>query len=363
MVRSIRSRTVLAALIAVLAAGACSDPASGPGGPPQSPGASGRDISPSPPASPPVLTVTPLPSAPPAPAPAVSGPGVATIGPDGADLAEAPAGRITGKLRAGVVVPVSAVQNGWAKILTPCELTKWLPVGSAVSSGRSEVVLDPGHGGNEPGATGPGGLAEKTVNLAVASRAAEILAGRGVTALLTRSDDYRATLNFRTELARAAHPAILVSVHHNAEPDGKMDRPGSETYYQIGSPASKRLAGLMYEEALRALSAFRADWVGDRDAGAKWRPNSRGGDYYGILRLAKEQGITAILAELAFISNPSEEALLATGETRNAEAQAVAQAAIRYLRSQDPGSGFTTPYPREQPAGPGGGRTGCSDPV
>lgn len=308
------------------------------------------------------LLVSPLPPAAPAPLPNLDGPGAALVRPEGTELAGARAGRPIGRLKGGIPVRVSAVEDGWAKILTPCEYERWVPVSSMITLPRPRVVLDPGHGGGESGAVGPAGLAEKSVNLAVASRAAELLHSRGIAALLTRTDDYRATIGFRVELAAAARPALLLSIHHNAEPDGPRDGPGTETFYQIGSPDSRRLAGLMYEEAIRFLSPLQADWVADRDAGAKWRPNSSGGDYYGILRRAREAGIPAILAELAFISNPSEETLLAKEQTSNLEAEAVAQAVTRYLRTGDPGSGFTTPYPRDAPAGPGGGRTGCVDP-
>ncbi|MGI8426144.1 MAG: N-acetylmuramoyl-L-alanine amidase family protein [Actinomycetota bacterium] len=292
----------------------------------------------------------------------LAAPGVLKIGASGTELTLSPGGPPAGRLRPGVQVPFSAVSNGLAKVVTPCELTRWIPLASATALPRPQVVLDPGHGGKETGATGPSGLAEKTINLAIASKAAELLGARGIETMITRTDDYRATLGFRTALASAARPDLMISIHHNADPDGKTDRPGSETYYQIGAPASKRLAGLMYEEAIRVLTPLKADWVGDTDAGAKWRPNSSGGDYYGILRLARRAGVTAILAEMAFVSNPSEEALLGKEETRDLEAEAVAQAVTRFLGSKDPGSGFTTPYPRSAPAGPGGGRTGCTDP-
>lgn len=294
--------------------------------------------------------------------PPFSAPGVLTIGPAGASLAGAPGDRVSGRLRAGIPVPYSAVQSGWVRILTPCEQTKWIRVEEGISVSRPLVMLDPGHGGDEQGAVGPSGLTEKSVNLDVASKAAELLTAQGVPVILTRTGDYRATLGFRVALAGAVRPDLLVSIHHNADPDGRMDRPGSETYYQFRSQDSKRLAGLMFEEAIRALSLLPADWVGDTDAGAKWRLNSRGEDYYGLLRRAREAGVTSILAELAFVSNPSEEALLSRDETRRLEADAVARAVIRYLRSKDPGSGFTTPYPRTEPAGPGGGRGGCVDP-
>jgi N-acetylmuramoyl-L-alanine amidase len=228
---------------------------------------------------------------------------------------------------------------------------------------QAAVVLDPGHGGDESGATGTGGLTEKALNLEVARRTQALLSSKGIPTLLTRSDDYRATLNFRVAIAKSVKPQVMVSIHHNADPDGARDKPGTETYYQFTSPDSKRLAGLVYEEVVKDLSTLGAQWVGDTDAGAKWRLNTRGGDYYGILRASGGAGVTAVLAELAFLSNSSEEALLSRADVQDLEASAIARGIERYLRSKDPGSGFTTPYPRQQPAGPGGGAQGCVDPA
>jgi N-acetylmuramoyl-L-alanine amidase len=170
------------------------------------------------------------------------------------------------------------------------------------------------------------------------------------------------TLAARAAVVQAVQPALFISVHHNAEPDGPFPRPGSETYYQVASPESKRAAGLVYEELIAALSLFEADWMADTDAGAKYRTSGSGDDYYGVLR--RTQGVPAVLSEALFVSNPTEEALLARDDVRRAEADALARAAERFLTTDDPGSGFTEPYPRETPAGGGGGSgPDCVDPA
>jgi N-acetylmuramoyl-L-alanine amidase len=289
--------------------------------------------------------------------------GVLVTGPKGARLAREPGGATFARLRAGVAVSYDAVDGSWARVLTPCENRGWLRLSDGRTQPTVEVVLDAGHGGDEPGATGPGGLTEKELNLAVVERAAAALKAAGVDAAVTRPSDYRVTLASRVAIAAALRPKAFVSVHHNAEPDGPREGPGTETYYQIRSPDSKRLAGLIYEEGVKALAVFSAQWVADTDAGAKYRTNDAGGDYYGILRRSGEVGLVASLAELAFISNPSEEALLRRDDVRQAEAEALSRALVRFLRSEDPGSGFTIPYPRVVPAGPGGGTSGCVDPA
>jgi hypothetical protein len=100
--------------------------------------------------------------------------------------------------------------------------------------------------------------------------------------------------------------------------------------------------------------------VADTDAGAKYRLAKDGGDYYGVLR--RTAALPAVLSEAAFLSNPPEEALLRTPAFQAVEAEALTRAVARFVDTDDPGSGFVTPYPRTAPAGPGGGAEGCVDP-
>ncbi|MEO7427887.1 MAG: N-acetylmuramoyl-L-alanine amidase, partial [Acidimicrobiales bacterium] len=258
----------------------------------------------------------------------------------------------------GVVLAVLSDAGGGRFVAqSPCG--NRVTVFGAPLSGAT-VVLDPGHGGNEPGAVGPGGATEKDVNLAVALETKRQLEAQGATVVLTRTGDYRVTLASRTAIARALHPTLFISIHHNAEPDEHRATPGAETYRQIGSAASKRASGLIYEEIFAAFSAYKIDWTTDRDAGAKYRPRADGTDYYGILHGAA--GIPTVLSEAAFISNPPEEALLVDPAFQAVEASAFTRAVIRYVTTADPGSGFVEPYPRTEPAGSGGGATGCVDP-
>ena len=259
---------------------------------------------------------------------------------------------------AGVVVPViERVASGW-RVRTPCGRTATLAAGTPVPG--VTIVIDPGHGGAEPGAMSPGGrLVEAPLNLEVSRHAKAALEAAGVSTVLTRTGEYEVALATRAEIARSLGPRAFVSVHHNAEPDGPWPGPGSETYYQIDSADSKRLAGLIQEEVVRALSTYRVAWVADRDAGAKYRPGTRG-DYYAMLRLPHP--VVSVLAELAFISNPPEAELLARADVQRTEGQAVAAGILRFLNTADPGSGFVEPYPRQDNPSPGGPARPCVDP-
>lgn len=258
----------------------------------------------------------------------------------------------------GVVVAVVGREAGGFLVDTPCGRRAVVAEGTPVA--EAVVVLDAGHGGVEPGAVSPGGLTEKVVNLAVVNHARDALERAGVATALTRTTDYRVPLAGRARVVTALRPRAFVSVHHNAEPDGPRSGPGSETYYQVASPESKRLAGLIYEEVVKALSAYELAWVADTDAGAKYRRSSDGDDYYGILR--RTQGVPSVLAELAFVSNPPEADLIARPDVQRVEGEAVARGILRFLNTADPGSGFVEPYPRTAPAGGGGGSAGCVDP-
>ncbi|MGH9264892.1 MAG: N-acetylmuramoyl-L-alanine amidase family protein [Acidimicrobiales bacterium] len=262
----------------------------------------------------------------------------------------------------GVVVPViSRAGDGWT-VRTPCHRTATVAQSRARHAGSPVIVLDPGHGGAEPGAVSPGGLVEAAVNLAVARHTQAALEAEGVRTLMTRTGDYEVELPTRSEIARTVNPRAFVSIHHNAEPDGPRDGPGAETYYQINNPDSKRLAGLIYEEIVKAMSQYQVAWVADRDAGAKYRPGRNGGDYYAMLR--QPAPVVSVLAELAFISNPAEAQLIARPDVQKVEGQAVARGISRYLTTNDLGSGFVEPYPRiDPPSTPGPGtRRACRDP-
>ena len=243
---------------------------------------------------------------------------------------------------------------------TPCQASRIVVGATPVQS--ADVVIDPGHGGSiEDGAVGPHGLKEKDLNLAVASYLATDLERAGLRTVLTRVGDYPMTLESRARIVRGLRPKAFVSIHHNAEPEVSSTRPGTETYYQLASPESKRLSGLIWEEVTRALAQYKLPWVARRDAGVKPRPGERGDDYYGVLRLT--HGTPASLAELAYITDPPEETALARADVQQAEAAAVARATVRFLETRDQGSGYVEPVARTEPAGPGGTSSpACVDP-
>ena len=108
---------------------------------------------------------------------------------------------------------------------------------------RPKVVIDPGHGGHDPGAQGY--AVEKDVTLAIARRLAAPLEERlGAETLLTRTDDTTLSLSDRTARANSEGADLFVSIHANANPTGRLH--GIETYYldNAADHATSRLAAM-----------------------------------------------------------------------------------------------------------------------
>jgi N-acetylmuramoyl-L-alanine amidase len=259
----------------------------------------------------------------------------------------------------GVVLPVrSYSDDGW-QVTTPCG--KEAVVHNATPIIAADVVIDPGHGGSEVGAVADNGLRESDLNLQVARDLQRALEADHLTVQLTREGDYRLPIVTRADVVNALHPKVFLSIHHNGGNAAIRKTPGTEVYYQQQSPDSKRLAGLVWEETTSTLSQFDLEWYGAADAGAIYRPDRDGSDFYGVLR--RTEGTPAVLVEAAYLSNLVEADQLAQEPFREAIAGAIARGVTRYLTSPDPGSGFKTPAFRGYASSGGGGTGNCKDPA
>jgi N-acetylmuramoyl-L-alanine amidase len=215
----------------------------------------------------------------------------------------------------------------------------------------ARIVLDPGHGGTDPGAIGPGGTKEKDVTLDIARRARPALAKDGLAVVLTRDDDHFVALEERTARANSAGADLFVSIHCNAADN--RTRHGVETYIldttkdeiasrvaarenatsqaatnEIGSILSSmrmadqathstRLADLLQKASLASL---RAQYQGVSDGGVH-----TAGFY--VLVGAR---MPSALFETSYISNPTEETALASEDYRQRLADGIVNAVKAY---------------------------------
>ncbi len=138
------------------------------------------------------------------------------------------------------IEPVSAVRFGHAAITANAE-AKDAPQPSAVPAGGRVVVIDPGHGGIDPGASTPDGRFEKDLVLAFARRLEARLATiPGISVRLTRSDDEFLSLSRRIKLARAFGADLFISIHADAAP---QDYVHGATVYTLSERPSDAQAG------------------------------------------------------------------------------------------------------------------------
>ncbi|PIE05657.1 MAG: N-acetylmuramoyl-L-alanine amidase, partial [Sorangium cellulosum] len=223
------------------------------------------------------------------------------------------------------------------------------------TSGRRRVrrvVLDPGHGGNDPGAIGPGGLQEKEVTLDIAHRVAPILSRElGIVTMLTRDDDRYVPLEERAARANAFHADLFVSVHCNAAEDPAhrgvqtyvLDRAADDAALRLAarenasSPSAGHQVGAMLADMRvesvsrqsmhfarllqRATMSSLAESYGDAPDGGV-----RSAAFFVLLGAQ----MPAALFEVSFISNPHEETRLATADYRQKLADGIANAIRAY---------------------------------
>lgn len=113
---------------------------------------------------------------------------------------------------------------------------------------RTVVVIDPGHGGRDPGAVGIGGIQEKQINMTISNRVQQQLESAGVTVLMTRTGDQWVDLDARAQFANRAGADVFVSIHANAISMSRPEVNGLETYYLA---SGERLARTIHANILR----------------------------------------------------------------------------------------------------------------
>jgi N-acetylmuramoyl-L-alanine amidase len=190
-----------------------------------------------------------------------------------------------------------------------------LPV---VPRGRFRVVIDPGHGGPDPGAVGIGGLRETDVVLDVSLQLARLLQARGVDVVLTRTTEVDVDLPPRVALANASKADAFVSVHANALSMSRPDVNGIETFYFEGGTSRSRALASALQEQMVAISS------GSPDRGV------RTGRFFVIRRTV----MPSALVEMGFVTGSLDSRRLADPDFRRRMALALATGVLSYLQVQ-----------------------------
>ncbi len=178
---------------------------------------------------------------------------------------------------------------------------------------RPLVVIDPGHGGQDPGTIGIGGIKEKDVILPIALDVAEELKKQGIEVRMTRDRDYFVSLKGRTDFANKINADLFVSIHANAINLSRPDVNGLETYYYQNG---RRLSEIIHWNVLNSVN------IRNR--------NVRRARFY-VLRHSK---MPATLVEVGFLTGAEDSARLKTPSHRQQLAKAIARGIVEYIREK-----------------------------
>jgi N-acetylmuramoyl-L-alanine amidase len=216
-----------------------------------------------------------------------------------------------------------------------------------------KIVIDAGHGGHDTGTIGPNGLAEKDVVLDVAKRLGRLLETRlGAEVVYTRKDDTFVPLETRTAIANRERADLFISIHANSSRDS--DARGVETYYLNFTSSPEALEVAARENAVSEKSIHELQDLVKKIALKEKIEESRefAGDVqeslYGGLALSnagiRDRGIKkapfivliganmpSILAEISFVSNPTDERKMETSEHRQRIAESLYRGVSKYV--------------------------------
>lgn len=175
--------------------------------------------------------------------------------------------------------------------------------------GKKVVVIDPGHGGSDVGAT-RNGIYEKNITLEISKMIADMLRNKGYEVVMTRTTDKTVSLQERVELSENSNPDIFVSIHVNSS---NSETPsGLETHYYKDN--SLELAKNVHASMLNNINS----------------PNR--GLFKSKFYVINHTTAPAILVEIGFLSNPSEREQLISDHRKQATAKAIVEGIYEYFK-------------------------------
>lgn len=193
--------------------------------------------------------------------------------------------------------------------------------------GIQTVVIDPGHGGNDPGKVGINNALEKDINLAIALKVKKYLEQADIHVVMTRQEDkglYEENdtnkkvhdMKNRLAIMEENNPALVVSVHQNSYPEEAVS--GVQVFYYKDSTEGKEAALLMQEQMIQTLQP------------AKEREAKDNNSYY----ILKKTTVPTIIVECGFLSNRNEAASLVSPSYQEKVAWAIHLGILRYINSK-----------------------------
>lgn len=193
-----------------------------------------------------------------------------------------------------------------------------------INGEKKTVVVDPGHGGMDPGKIGINDVEEKEINLEISLMLRDKLEKQGIQVVMTRETDQGLydedssnkkvqDLQRRVELIHEEQPVCVVSIHQNSYPDASVK--GAQVFYYEDSTEGKKLA----EELQNALIA-QVDPENHRQA--------KGNTTYYLL---ERTDVPLVICECGFLSNPEEAELLTDQAYQETLTDAIVSGILEYL--------------------------------
>ncbi|MFD2043698.1 N-acetylmuramoyl-L-alanine amidase [Ornithinibacillus salinisoli] len=199
------------------------------------------------------------------------------------------------------------VASNYLSLIDPIEEEIFFPNKKLINY---TIVLDPGHGGKDPGAIGHNGVLEKDIILSTTRKIAEHLRSTGANVILTRTDDYFVSLDERIEVSNINEADAFLSIHYNSFSMQSVG--GFNTYYYSN------------ETDLGLAQAIHTSLAGE----IKLRNRGIIRDDYRVLR---KNNSPAVLIELGFITNSNDLVVIQTEDYQNRVAKAITTGIKEYL--------------------------------
>jgi N-acetylmuramoyl-L-alanine amidase len=184
--------------------------------------------------------------------------------------------------------------------------------GRQVTLAGKKIILDPGHGGEDPGAFSTDGIPEKNLTLDLARKVAQKLQEEGATVVMTRNEDRRSGLKEVAEFANRSGADIFISIHYNSTYSSGIS--GTETYYY--NPISRAFAERMHEDIVRGIRR--------KDHGLHRTP------FY----VVKNTRMPAVLLEPIYLSNAEESYLAKTASFQDELSDDIVRGVKSYFRTK-----------------------------
>ncbi|MFP4697390.1 MAG: N-acetylmuramoyl-L-alanine amidase CwlD [Eubacteriales bacterium] len=213
-------------------------------------------------------------------------------------------------------------------LVTNLLLKNWVSAFNKFEKEKRIIVIDPGHGGRDPGKVAVNDALEKDINLQISLKIKEYLEQNDAEVIMIRESDRglykesdsnkkRADLNKRAQIIRESNADVVVSIHQNSF--GEPQYKGAQVFYYSNSIEGKKLAEYIQSDIARVADSSN-------------KRNIKANDQYFILR---ETPCPAVIVECGFLSNWEEANLLITEDYQDKIAWSIYMGINKYINSKE----------------------------